>query len=76
MEIQVCGQLVNGEFIPAGTRGMESTEVKLVDINTLSTNKKIRLIGIGKNLYRLTLKSYKQVKKELNKRGLMYRVSV
>lgn len=76
MEIQVCGQLVNGEFIPVGTRGMESAEVELVDINTLSTNKKMRLIGIGKNLYRLTLKSYKQVKKELNKRGLMYRVSV
>ena len=76
MEIQVCGQLFNGKFISAGTRGMESAEVELVDINTLSTNKKMRLIGIGKNLYRLTLKSYKQVKKELNKRGLMYRVSV
>lgn len=75
MKIQVCNQLVNGELVPMNTKGCEEVEIELVDINVLSTDKSMRLIGLGKNLYRMTLKSYKQLKRELNKRGLMYRFS-
>lgn len=73
MKIQVCNQLVNGELVPMNTKGCEEIEIELIDINVLSTDKTMRFIGLGKNLYRMTLKSYKELKRELNKRGLMYR---
>lgn len=52
---------------------VEENEIQLNDISAFSNNKSIRLIGIGKNLYLLTLKSWKEVKKELVKSGLMQR---
>lgn len=75
MKIQVSNQLINGELIPMNTKGCEEVEIELVDINVLSTDKSMRLIGLGKNLYKMTLKSYKQLKRELNRKGLMYRFS-
>ncbi|MGN1312211.1 MAG: hypothetical protein ACI4U4_04295 [Bacilli bacterium] len=76
MKISLVGQLVNGEVIPMNTKGYEEVEIELADINILSQNKSLRLIGIGKQgLYKMTLKSWKELKKELNKRGLMYRVA-
>ena len=39
----------------------------LNDVNAFSFNKKYRYIGIGKRLFRISLKSYKQLKKYLQK---------
>lgn len=43
------------------------------EVNAFSFDKGLRLIGINKNLYRLTMKSWKEVKKELYKYNLANR---
>lgn len=50
---------------------VEELEVDPLDITAFSTIKSVRLIGVGKNLYPLTLKSWKQTKKELSKLGIL-----
>lgn len=52
---------------------VEEQEIELNDISTFSKEKNTRIIGIGKNLYLLTLKSWKEVKNTLEKSGLMYK---
>lgn len=70
-KIKVCEKFEKekGKFVPVNKKGEEEMEVTSIDINMLSVNKQMRLIGIGKSLYRLTEKSYKQIKKELLKIG-------
>lgn len=53
---------------------VEEIEFNPQDVSAFSTNKSIRLIGVGKNLYPLTLKSWKQVKKELAKTDILQRL--
>ena len=50
---------------------VEELEVDPLDITAFSTIKSVRLIGVKKNLYPLTLKSWKQTKKELSKLGIL-----
>lgn len=50
-------------------------EINPKDISAFSTMKSIRLIGIGKNLYPLTLKSWKQAKKELAKTDILQKLN-
>ena len=50
-------------------------EISPKDISAFSTMKSVRLIGIGKNLYPLTLKSWKQVKKELAKTDILQKLN-
>lgn len=74
--IQVCKVFENGNELFINQKGCETIEIADVvnDINCFSIdNKQLRLIGIGKNLYKLTLNSFKSLKRELNKRGLAYR---
>lgn len=53
---------------------VEEMDVDLFnDVNSFSLDKGLRLIGVNKHLYPLTLKSWKEVKKELNSKGLMKR---
>ena len=89
MNIEVCEVLANveyvdeltkkkvvtKEFIPINTRGMDIIEnVDIAnDINAFSEGKNVRLVAIGKQMYRLTLASYKALKKELTKRGIIWR---
>lgn len=89
MKLNVCEVMANVEYIdektkkktisrelvPINEKGCNEIEVELVDINVFTANNKnLRLISLGKNnLYKLTLKSYKELKKELNKRGLIFR---
>ncbi len=54
---------------------VEEMEINPKDISAFSTMKSIRLIGIGKNLYPLTLKSWKQAKKELAKTDILQRLN-
>ena len=54
---------------------VEEMEINPKDISAFSTMKSIRLIGIGKNLYPLTLKSWKQVKKELAKTDILQKLN-
>ena len=55
---------------------VEEIEINPMDISAFSTMKSVRLIGIDKNLYYLTLKSWKEVKKELAKNGILQRLSL
>lgn len=68
-------KVVTKEFIPVNTRGMEIIEnVDIVnDVNAFSEDGSMRLVAIGKQMYRLTLASYKELKKELTKRGIIWR---
>ena len=87
MNIEVCEVLANveyvdeltkkkvvtKEFIPVNQRGMDVIEN--VDINNEITafSEETRIIGLGKQMYKLTLASYKALKKELTKRGIIWR---
>ena len=56
---------------------VEELEVSLQDITAFNLNKKIRMIGIAKQgIFLLTLKSWKELKKELTKTGLMNRFNL
>lgn len=89
MNLQVCEVLANveyfdeitkkkttvKEFIPINTRGMEIVEgIDIAnDITAFSLEKEMRLVALNKQMYRLTLASYKELKKELTKRGIIWR---
>ena len=52
---------------------VETLDIDINDISVFSLNKKVRMIGIGKDTYLLTLKSWKELKKQINKLGLMHK---
>lgn len=54
---------------------VEEMEINPMEISVFSLNKSLRLIGIGKNLYPMTLKSWKETKKELSKTDILRRLS-
>ena len=73
MVVSVISQIIKGEEIPINTRGCEEVEIDpMNDITAFSFNKKSRCIGISKNLYRLSLKSYVNLKKYLQKTNSVY----
>lgn len=55
---------------------VEEMEINPVEITSFSSEKSIRLIGIGKKLYPLTLKSWKEIKKELFKTDFLRRFNL
>ena len=55
---------------------VEELEINPIDVTAFSTNKTIRLIGVDKNLYSLTLKSWKETKKELSKLGILQKLDL
>ena len=69
MKVNVVGIISNGELQKIKKKGCEEVDFEVNDIVSFSTDKQLRLIGFGMDIYKLTLKSYKQVKKELEKRG-------
>lgn len=77
MNLIACARLdkSTGELI-SYTNGRQELEVNLADINTLSDLKVNRLVGIDKEIYKLSAKSYTQLKKELNKANLMWRIGL
>ncbi len=46
---------------------VDELEINPKDIGAFSSDKSIRLIGVGKNMYKMTLASYKETKKALAK---------
>lgn len=54
---------------------VEELEVDPKDVSAFSLMKSVRMIGIDKNLYLLTLKSWKETKKELTKYGVLQRLN-
>ena len=73
MIISVISQIVRGEEVPINTKGCEEIEIDPAnDITAFSFNKSVRCIGISKNLYRLSLKSYVNLKKYLQKTNSVY----
>lgn len=76
MELQVCQVLENGEMLLVNSKGCEIIEITdfINDIDTFSIdNKDSRLLGFNKRLFKLTLKSYKALKREVNKKGIAFR---
>ena len=55
---------------------ISNLEINPIDVTAFSTNKTIRLIGVDKNLYLLTLKSWKETKKELSKLGILQKLDL
>ena len=77
MNLVACAKLdkTSGELIPFAN-GTQELEINLSDVNVLSDLKVNRLIGIDKDLYKLTAKSYTKVKNELDKANLMWRIGL
>lgn len=74
MNISIVSEIANnGQEELVNTRGCETIDIELKDINCFSFEPKSRLVGVGKNLYRMTLKSYHELKRELTNRGLIQR---
>ena len=74
MTCQVVSQLINGEEVLVNSKMCEDIEIDLNEIGVLSDSSKMRYVGLGKRgIYRLTLKSYKVLKKEFMKRGSIWR---
>lgn len=69
MKADIVGVISNGELQKVNKKGCDEIEFEINDVVSFSTNKQLRLIGFGKELLKLSTKSYKQVKKELEKRG-------
>ena len=79
MKIQVCGKLGYNEegsifepssvIIPINRKGCEEMDIDTFnDLTVLSSDRSLRLIG----LYKMTLKSWKALRKTLLKNGQMY----
>lgn len=74
MVYKVISQIQNGEELLLGTRGAEELELDINDIDYFSDNKKMRYVALRKRgIFRLTLDSYKALKRELTKRGIIWR---
>ena len=81
MKIQVCGKLGYNEersmfepssvIIPINRKGCEEMEIDTFnDLTVLSSDRSLRLIGLNKKgLYKMTLKSWKALRKTLLKNG-------
>ena len=84
MKIQVCGKLGYNEegsvfepssvIIPVNRKGCEEMDIDTFnDLTVLSSDRSLRLIGLNKKgLYKMTLKSWKALRKMLLKNGQMY----
>lgn len=71
MKINLISKIIKGEEYPINKKGCEEMEISSInDIKALSFDKKVRYIGFGpNNLYRLSLKSFKEIKKYLQRTG-------
>lgn len=84
MKIQVCGKLGYNEersmfepssvIIPINRKGCEEMNIDTFnDLTVLSSDRSLRLIGLNKKgLYKMTLKSWKALRKYLTKTNQMY----
>lgn len=74
MNISIISEIAkDGEEELINSKGCETVDIELKDINCFSFESKSRLIGVGKNLYRMTLRSYHELKRELTNKGLIQR---
>lgn len=70
MKVVIIGKYEKDELIP---NHPEEIELDLGDVTAFSTDKELRLVGIDKSMCRLSLASYKALKKEMSRRGLLNR---
>lgn len=75
MKIEVCNKYEDGEMKLVNAKGCEEIEIDIFnDLTIFSTSKQSRIIGLYKDgLYKMTLKSWKALKKHLNQTNQMYR---
>lgn len=55
---------------------VEEKEINPAEITSFSLNKNVRMIGVNKDRYMLTLKSWKEIKQELQKTGLLQKFNL
>jgi len=73
MIISIISQLEKGKEISVNEKGCDELEIDPAnDITAFSFEKNSRYIGIQGNLYRLSRKSYKELKKYLQKTNSIY----
>ena len=70
MKVVIIGKYEKDELVP---NYPEEIELDLGSVTAFSTDKELRLVGIDKSMCRLSLASYKALKKEKTKRGLLNR---
>ena len=77
MVYQIVSQIQNGEEIPINSKGCEDIEIGDLfnEVDNFSyDDSDLRLIALHKRgIFRLTKKSYKQLKRELTRRGILWR---
>lgn len=68
MTLGIVSFIKNGEEFAVNSKGYDEIECDIANsIIAFPSNKHTRYIGIQGNLYRLTMKSYKELKKYLQK---------
>lgn len=72
MEIEIVGEVSNGELTLINSKGCDTLEIDLEAVNLLSLETRDRFIGLGKQLFKMTKKSYKKLRREFQKRGSLY----
>ena len=77
MIVKVISKIENGEEVLLGTRGAEDLELDLNEVTCFSDSKANRLVGLYKRgIFKLTTKSYKDLKRELTQRGILWRFNM
>ena len=78
--VETCKDLYTGKTFKNTTVSengfVEDMEINPAEITSFSSEKSIRLIGIGKKLYPLTLKSWKEIKKQLARTDILERFNL
>ena len=74
MKIYISAQMIDSEEVLINGKGCEEVEIDpWNDIQILSLERKNRFIGLNGKLYRMTNKSYKELKKDLMKKNQLFR---
>ena len=74
MIIKVVSQIQDGEEVMANAKGVEEMEIDVNEITNFNPDKNSRLIGLFKRgVYKLTLKSCKELQRELIRQGKISR---
>lgn len=74
MKLEVVSEFQNGEEILINSKGCDEIEVDTLAIGYLSTDKRDRFLGVSQGkgkgtLFKMTMKSYKDLKKKLAQQG-------
>lgn len=67
-KIDIVGYYKKGEIIPVNSKGFETIDVDINELRVISLNRGLRIIGFSKKLMKVSLKSWKALRKELERK--------